>query len=199
MESGKFQYQEYSSLQKLDLGKGDLIEIKRNTYSHWAIFEELEEGNAMCYHLTNNGEIKRGSLADIARLENDIESIKHSRVRVNNQDKIVAQLETALRSEGKFPDIDKVFRILRGYDNHRLIYNVFYFNCEHFVTLIKHGIGWSAQMKTIKCWTKLSIGISLTFPFPVLLAKIDVMSFSANSAIYQSIISALTILCFFSG
>jgi hypothetical protein len=143
------------------INSGDLIEIHRNSYKHWAICERIDEnGIIWCFHVTGtqlidncndtkevafNGKasIKYEPLLDILK---DNNCSTPSLCRINNQ-KIMAQnmLKT---TRNQMPDTKEVFKMLHRLKDSFVKYDLKSLNCEHYCTLWKYGIGWSSQVNS---------------------------------------------------
>ena len=153
--------------------RGDLIEIQRDKYKHWAICQSSEPGRPIwCYHISfegpdpyedldsedddqQDGERLIDYYADgqaIIKYEplKDILSYKWgqnpSLCRVNN---LVNQVQQFMLSLGPVPDLNRVFAFLETQRNAIVKYHVTDMNCEHYVTLWKYGVKWSSQVNKI--------------------------------------------------
>jgi len=113
------------------LNSGDLIEIHRSSYKHWAICESIDEnGTVWCFHVSGapddsfcetntkevafNGKacIKYEPLFDILK---DNKSSRPSLCRVNNQQNMAQKMMKTTRNG--LPDIKQVFKMLHNMKN----------------------------------------------------------------------------------
>ncbi|KAG5847188.1 phospholipase A and acyltransferase 1-like isoform X1 [Anguilla anguilla] len=118
---------------------GDLIEIFRPAYQHWALYL----GNGYIINLEPVGKIQVGksslksvlSQKAVIRLQLLKEVARGDSYRINNK---YDDDHTPL------PICDIVHRA-RLYIGHEVPYDVLCSNCEHFVTLLRYGEGVSEQ------------------------------------------------------
>ncbi|XP_076361282.1 phospholipase A and acyltransferase 3-like [Tachypleus tridentatus] len=114
---------------------GDIIEIDRTLFSHWAIYA----GDNNVIHVcgmnnedlpTETGVIKLEKLEDVAGF---------SRVRVNNK-------EVPAKERNLVPLApNQVVARAKAFVGKVVEYNLLTSNCEHYVTEWKYGKGWSDQ------------------------------------------------------
>lgn len=118
---------------------GDLVEIDRTLYSHWA----LCVGNNQAIHVQglnkNQIDIPLSGSATV-KIGKLIEVCGASPVRVNNKD--VPAKERGLKA---LPS-DKVISASKKLVGKTVNYNLLSRNCEHFVTEWKYGKAWSDQV-----------------------------------------------------
>lgn len=147
----------YDELVARDLNPGDLIEIDRGTYNHWAMFSNrCDNGTYWCFHVTTvDGDFeKKGALLSSARnalagikkhklrdIIEDNDSKKPSQARINNK------IEEAKRKKCLPLPIDKVIQNLEKLKDEPVGYNLKSLNCEHYATNWKYGAGWSRQVE----------------------------------------------------
>ncbi|XP_041669119.1 uncharacterized protein LOC121526534 [Cheilinus undulatus] len=125
---------------------GDLIEIERGMFQHWAVYV----GGDAVVHLTNLGSGISGSsgtsgnmleqVADLGQVTRDNiwEVISSSCFKVNN-----------LLDEDYEPHDPKVIvKEALAMVGQKLSYSVASFNCEHFATVLRYGKPESRQVKT---------------------------------------------------
>ncbi|CAG2181537.1 unnamed protein product, partial [Oppiella nova] len=154
------------------MSRGDLIEVLRGRYRHWAIFESVDHyGNVMCFHITAvdngyaddmdtdltrtgvrkeisfNGKalLKYEPLEDILK---DTDSPQPSLCRINNQEIMASKMLKTIGNQ--LPDLDQVFTTLHQMKDTIFRYCLKSLNCEHYSTFWKYGIGWSSQVNTFK-------------------------------------------------
>ncbi|XP_003742214.1 HRAS-like suppressor 3 [Galendromus occidentalis] len=114
---------------------GDLIEIDRTLYAHWALYV----GDGRVVHVVGSNEediptdwalVQKSSLAQVAGC---------SRVRVNN--KSVRAKERGMKSLDKDAVVQRALEQL----DKKVEFNVLMRNAEFYVTQWKYGHGWSDQ------------------------------------------------------
>ena len=136
-------YLEYDQVVPM-LKPGDLIEIRRYTYKHWAMFHKRVGNTVWCYHiseiLTDKGKATVFyEPLDLILKESDGNL---SPCRINNQEQTAEDMKTKHGTQS--PDINEVFSILHDLRDSSLPYNLRTNNSEHYCTLWKYGIGWSS-------------------------------------------------------
>lgn len=162
----------YDELVARDLQPGDLIEIDRGTYNHWAMFSnKSDNGTFWCFHVTTvDGDFeKKGAILSSARnafagikkhkLKDIIEdnaSKKPSQARINNK------IEEATRKRCVPLPIDKIIQNLEKRKDEPVEYNLTHSNCEHYVTNWKYGSGWSRQVELAATSTIAGIAVAAT-------------------------------------
>ena len=110
---------------------GDLLEIDRKLYAHWAIYI----GNNEVVHLPETVESK----AVVQRCS--LESVSVGcLVRVNNK-----QVPAKERCLTELPREEVVANAINCVGT-TVRYNIVVSNSEHFVTRLKYGVGWSDQV-----------------------------------------------------
>jgi hypothetical protein len=115
--------------------KGDLIEIKRTLYDHWAVYV----GDGEVIHLCDMGDckatIKRHLLKDVCG---------ESLCRINN-------LESAALKRGLKPRcVDTILKDAFKMLNEKIDYHLITNNCEHFATGCRFGSRFSEQALATK-------------------------------------------------
>ncbi|XP_076350095.1 phospholipase A and acyltransferase 3-like [Tachypleus tridentatus] len=114
---------------------GDIVEIDRTLYAHWAIY--VGEGNVIHVCGLNNEDIATDTaVVTLAKLS-DVAGL--SGVRINNKD--VPAKERNLKALPPKQVIANAFACL----NKSVEYNLLTRSCEHYVTEWKYGEGWSDQ------------------------------------------------------
>ncbi|XP_063002251.1 phospholipase A and acyltransferase 3-like isoform X2 [Elgaria multicarinata webbii] len=125
-----------------DLEPGDLIEIFRFGYQHWAIYV----GNGYVIHLAPPTEFAgagcaslMSTLTDKALVKKELlrEVVGKNRYRVNN------------KHDAKYPPLPatKIVRRAEEKVGQELAYKVTSENCEHFVTEMRYGVAKSDQVR----------------------------------------------------
>uniref|UniRef100_A0A8C1VB73 LRAT domain-containing protein n=1 Tax=Cyprinus carpio TaxID=7962 RepID=A0A8C1VB73_CYPCA len=121
---------------------GDLIEISRGLYEHWAIYigdgyvihlvllsEHADAGvNSVKSVLHNKAEVKKGKLKDV---------VGEDQYRIHN----------LLDEQFEPHPTEDILRDAGSLVGNILQYNVFTRNCEHFVTLLRYGKPQSQQVQ----------------------------------------------------
>ncbi|RWS06312.1 HRAS-like suppressor 3, partial [Dinothrombium tinctorium] len=124
----------YSSADRINVG--DLIEIDRTLYAHWALY--IGDGNVI--HLVGEDDqdipdteyaiVKEARLVDVAA---------NSYVRVNNK-------EVPAKERKLTPfDSETTVANAKQFVGCRVEYNMLTRNCEHYLTEWKYGKAWSDQ------------------------------------------------------
>ncbi|KAI4892081.1 hypothetical protein NFI96_022393 [Prochilodus magdalenae] len=127
-------------LQKIKVG--DLIEIFRGPYQHWAIYV----GDGYVIHLAPPSEVACAGASSVMSVLHDVACVKKQKlsVVVGDDDYRVNNL---LDEKYEPQDIDLIVK-----EAHRLIgrvmpYNIVSYNCEHFVTELRYGKPTSRQVR----------------------------------------------------
>ncbi|XP_076355015.1 phospholipase A and acyltransferase 2-like [Tachypleus tridentatus] len=134
------------SLKNIEVG--DIIEIDRIVYAHWALY--VGDGSVVHVCGPNNEDFVPNdhAVVKIARLE---QVAGFNGVRINN--KVVPAKDRGLKCLLPNQVIKRAFENL----NKEVPYNFLSRNCEHYVTEWKYGIGWSDQASvTINVMKSLS-------------------------------------------
>ncbi|XP_054156257.1 uncharacterized protein LOC128954684 [Oppia nitens] len=99
---------------------------------------------------------------------NDSGTNKPSLCRINNQETMAAIVKRFMIIAKKIrpnkfihKDIATVFGILYRLRDKPVKYNLITSNCEHYVNLWKHGIGWSIQLNRAKNMVGIAAGASI--------------------------------------
>ncbi|NWU27661.1 PA216 protein, partial [Dyaphorophyia castanea] len=121
------------------LEPGDLIEIFRPLYQHWALYL----GDGYVIHFTDTGEgswsLSVGSVRakkGIVKKELLKDVVKDNVWRVNNKYD---------RSRTPLP-VEEIIWCAERWIGREMLYNVFAYNCEHFVTELRYGKKFSSQV-----------------------------------------------------
>ncbi|KAG1962582.1 phospholipase A and acyltransferase 3-like [Pimephales promelas] len=132
---------------------GDLIEIFRGTYQHWAIYV----GDGFVIHLAPPSEHAQAGaysmmsvLCDKATVKKEelYEVVGNDKYRINNllDDKYEPRAVCVILQEAE------------RYLNQELPYCVFRGNCEHFVTELRYGKAHSRQVRKM---VEIGVGVGL--------------------------------------
>ncbi|XP_054849492.1 phospholipase A and acyltransferase 3-like [Eublepharis macularius] len=126
----------------VNLEPGDLIEVFRFGYQHWAIYV----GNGFVIHLAPPSEYAGAGCASLMSTLTDKALVKkellrdvvgNNRYRVNN------------KHDSKYPPLPtaKIVRRAEEMVGQELLYKVTTENCEHFVTELRYGVAKSDQVR----------------------------------------------------
>ncbi|XP_013781893.1 HRAS-like suppressor 3 [Limulus polyphemus] len=114
---------------------GDIIEIDRTLFSHWAIYA----GDDNVIHVCGMNNEDFPTETGVIKLEKLIDVAGFSRVRVNNK-------EVPAKERNLTPlTPNQVVARARAFVGKVVEYNLLTSNCEHYVTEWKYGKGWSDQ------------------------------------------------------
>ncbi|XP_027562818.1 phospholipid-metabolizing enzyme A-C1-like [Neopelma chrysocephalum] len=121
---------------------GDLIEIERGSYQHWALYV----GDGYVIHLTSADE-------GTPSLSVSTTSIFTRRAKVKKQllKEVVGTDEWEVNN--KYDDsrtplpMEEIIKHAESYIDREVTYDVLGKNCEHFVTMLRYGKGDSSQVK----------------------------------------------------
>ncbi|KAL1261888.1 hypothetical protein QQF64_007153 [Cirrhinus molitorella] len=162
MESTKYD-------QKPELG--DLIEIFRGTYQHWAIYV----GEGYVIHLAPPSEDAQAGAYSLMSVLCDKATVKKEELYevVGNHE---YRINNLLDKEYEPHPVREILK-----DAHRLLgeelpYCVFSGNCEHFVTELRYG---KAQSRQVRKAVEVGVGVSVV-------AAITVGVLAAAAAIFSS-------------
>lgn len=156
----KSSFLNYNELVRRDLKPGDLIEIDRGSYNHWAMFSnKSDNGTHWCFHVTTaSGDFEKKS-ALMSKINNAVAGIKKHKLKdiledseskTPSQARINNKIEEAKRKKcGPLP-IEEVIEGLEKRKDKPVKYNVKDLNCEHYATTWKYGTGWSRQVEVVK-------------------------------------------------
>ncbi|NXB46654.1 HRSL1 enzyme, partial [Leucopsar rothschildi] len=120
---------------------GDLIEIKRGHYDHWALYV----GDGYVIHVTpvdfatpslSFGASSAFSTKAWVKKELLKEVVKDAKWRVNSKHD---------RSYTPLP-VEEIIRRAERWIDKEVPYDVIYRNCEHFVTMLRYGVAVSGQV-----------------------------------------------------
>ncbi|NWT07559.1 HRSL1 enzyme, partial [Mionectes macconnelli] len=120
---------------------GDLIEINRGVYQHWALYM----GDGYVIHLTAEDEgIPRpsaGSVAILTRKAKVKKQLLKDVVGSNNW-----QVNNKYDSFRTPLPVKEIIERAESYVDTERTYRLFYSNCEHFVTMLRYGEEISEQV-----------------------------------------------------
>ncbi|XP_026159060.1 phospholipase A and acyltransferase 4-like [Mastacembelus armatus] len=126
---------------KLDAKPGDLIEIFRGAYEHWAIYIG---GNEVVHLVSSNSD--SGPLELLTILDRNIAEVKREKVwDVVDSDKF--HINNLLDHEYEPRERHIIVRNACRMVGRHLRYHVASYNCEHFVTELRYGKPESRQVK----------------------------------------------------
>nr|XP_020660395.1 HRAS-like suppressor 3 isoform X2 [Pogona vitticeps]XP_020660396.1 HRAS-like suppressor 3 isoform X2 [Pogona vitticeps] len=137
-------FDETTPLALADLELGDLIEIFRFGYQHWALYV----GNGYVIHLAPPMEYAGAGCASLMSTLTDKAFVRKellrdvvgtNRYRVNN------------KHDAKYPPLPpaKIVRRAEERVGQELAYKVTSENCEHFVTELRYGVARSDQVRDV--------------------------------------------------
>ncbi|XP_026137212.1 HRAS-like suppressor 3 [Carassius auratus] len=121
---------------------GDLIEIFRGTYQHWAVYV----GEGYVIHLAPPSEHAQTGAYSMMSVLNDKAKVKKEELNkvVGNDNYHVNNL-----LDGKYNQrpVEDILRDAHSFVGKELPYCVFSGNCEHFVTELRYGKAESRQVR----------------------------------------------------
>ncbi|XP_015276514.1 PREDICTED: HRAS-like suppressor 3, partial [Gekko japonicus] len=120
--------------------RGDLIEIDRTGYHHWAIYI----GDGYVVHLAPESEVAGAGLYSLRSVISD-----HAMVKKEPLLEVVGNDEYRINNkyDGRFPPLpeDEIIARAKAEVGRVIAYNVLCQNCEHFVTRLRYGTAVSDQ------------------------------------------------------
>ncbi|XP_044304478.1 phospholipase A and acyltransferase 3-like isoform X2 [Varanus komodoensis] len=123
---------------------GDLIEISRLGYQHWAIYV----GSGYVIHLTPSGELKQSRLSSFLSIVSDKMVVKKALLwEIARGD--VCQVNNKYDRKHRPRPARKIVReaeLLLGKEMH---YSLTSSNCEHFATRLRYGMARSDQVSLV--------------------------------------------------
>ncbi|GAV04291.1 hypothetical protein RvY_14594 [Ramazzottius varieornatus] len=121
---------------------GDLIEFKRDLYSHWALY--IGDGKVINVRGAQPGKSSDISMTGSAtvRMEDLTTVAGFSQVRINNQ-----EAEATSRGLQAIP-VDELMEKAKKLVGTAVPYDVLSRNCEHYVTEWRYGEPWSEQVES---------------------------------------------------
>ncbi|XP_049635885.1 phospholipase A and acyltransferase 4 [Suncus etruscus] len=135
---------------------GDLIEIFRIGYQHWAIFM----GNGYVIHLAPPSEYAGAGSSSIFSVLSNRAVVKRellTEVAGNCHYKVNNFLDH------KYPPLPKyqILSAAKARLGQELPYSLYSGNCEHFVTGLRYGHSCSSQVETVETATFLTLGLGV--------------------------------------
>ncbi|XP_042564094.1 phospholipase A and acyltransferase 3-like [Clupea harengus] len=135
---------------------GDLIEIIRGIYSHWALFI----GNGEVIHLTGDGVPAKGAILGILASIGSFSGIaivkKEKLKEVALGDKWSVHNRLDNNCETKSPDV--ILKEAEQLVGQEIPYNLLTNNCQHFVTNLRYGKPACRQIRKVISAVKGSFG-----------------------------------------
>ncbi|XP_035985888.1 uncharacterized protein LOC105922526 [Fundulus heteroclitus] len=134
----EYQKRKITDMNKKQPKTGDLIEIFRSTYQHWAVYI----GGGYVVHLVVKGEFNtrcelvRPNLG-VVKKEKLEEVVGNDRWKINNY----------LDKKNKPQKVYAILKQAVGFIGDRLHYNLATYNCKHFATELRYGKPVSQQNK----------------------------------------------------
>ncbi|XP_077180596.1 phospholipase A and acyltransferase 3-like [Paroedura picta] len=120
---------------------GDLIEIRRSHYQHWAIYI----GNGYVVHLAPESEVAGAGLSSLRSVSADFAEVKKEQLwEVVGNDKYVINKKYDERFQ-PLP-VDEIISRAKAMVGRIIRYSLLDHNCEHFVTKLRYGIAVSDQV-----------------------------------------------------
>ncbi|XP_036429807.1 phospholipase A and acyltransferase 3-like [Colossoma macropomum] len=121
---------------------GDLIEIFRVGYEHWAIYV----GDGYVIHLAPPSEVAYAGASSVMSVFHDKAVVKKEKLSVVvGDDKYI--VNNLLDDEYEPQDICLVVKHAHRHVGNMLSYSLFSHNCEHFVTELRYGKPRSRQVR----------------------------------------------------
>ncbi|KAG7511410.1 retinoic acid receptor responder protein 3-like [Solea senegalensis] len=153
-----------------DMNPGDLIEIDRMVYSHWAVYIGEDE----VVHLVQNDSGSKTSFSSFGKTssKSDVRRDKLSDVLNGNSYQVNNLLDDKYKPRNP-DDIVKEAKSRIGPSK----YDVVFYNCEHFATEMRYGIYQSQQVNE---WTVAATGT--TGPAAVVIAGATAIGGAAAAA-----------------
>ncbi|NXE43198.1 PA216 protein, partial [Ptilorrhoa leucosticta] len=113
---------------------GDLIEIKRPGYQHWALYV----GDGYVIHLTGDGDSSPSFFTRRAKVKKELLT------KVAGNDKCFVNNKYD-RSRTPLP-VKEIIQRAESWIGKEVSYRLFCYNCEHFVTELRYGRKFSTQV-----------------------------------------------------
>ncbi|NXQ39068.1 HRSL1 enzyme, partial [Catharus fuscescens] len=112
---------------------GDLIEIDRPLYQHWALYI----GDGYVVHVTDQGApFISGSIASVTTKKAKVKKELLTKVVGNDKWRVNNKYD---RSRTPFP-VKEIIRRAERQIGREVEYDVLWNNCEHFVTKLRYGV-----------------------------------------------------------
>ncbi|NWS88755.1 HRSL1 enzyme, partial [Toxostoma redivivum] len=113
---------------------GDLIEIDRRVYQHWALYM----GDGYVIHLTSVDKRDLSEFTNFAKVKKQLlkEVVEDDEWRVNNK-----------YDQYRNPfSVEEIIQRAKQWIDTEVPYDVISKNCEHFVTMLRYGEAFSDQV-----------------------------------------------------
>ncbi|NXC92055.1 HRSL1 enzyme, partial [Cercotrichas coryphoeus] len=118
---------------------GDLIEIFRRGYQHWALYV----GNDYVIHVTDEGaQSSSGSITSVWTSTAKVKKELLTKVAGNDKWRVNNKYD---RSHAPRP-VEEIIRHAESWVGREVEYDVLRSNCEHFVTKLRYGVGLCEQV-----------------------------------------------------
>lgn len=146
---------------------GDLIEIFRPIYSHWAIYV----GDGYVIHLAPPSEIPGAGAASIMSALTDKAIVKKELLRdVAGKDKY--QVNNKHDKEYTPLPLNKIIQRAEELVGQEVLYRLTSENCEHFVNELRYGVPRSDQVRdAVKVATVTGVGLAALGLIGVMLSR----------------------------
>ncbi|XP_041939511.1 phospholipase A and acyltransferase 3-like [Alosa sapidissima] len=122
---------------------GDLIEIDRKTYRHWALFI----GDGYVIHLTNDDDSSTSVAAIGASSASAVAIVKKQKLK-DVAAGHVWRVNNSLDKKWKAKPSDAILKNAEQRVGEKIRYRLIKYNCEHFVTELRYGQPKSRQAQT---------------------------------------------------
>ncbi|CAM4641136.1 unnamed protein product [Leuciscus chuanchicus] len=159
---------------KRKLKRGDLIEIFRGPYQHWAVYV----GNGDVIHLaSDSGRANAGSCC-VGSVGQDKATVKREKLEDvvgNNKYRISNRLD----DQRKPRPIKEILKEALSHLGEMIPYNVIKNNCEHFVTLLRYGEPESLQAEAVEA-------VVDAFSFSTIIGAMAVVGFTVIREILKN-------------
>ncbi|XP_016087755.1 HRAS-like suppressor 3 [Sinocyclocheilus grahami] len=138
--------------------RGDLIEIFRGSYQHWAIYV----GEGYVIHLAPPSEHAQAGAYSVMSVLYDKATVKKEKLyEVAGNDEYC--INNLLDEKYETRPVREILRDAHRFLGQELSYSVFRWNCEHFVTWLRYGKPQSLQVRdaveTVAAVATVGIGI----------------------------------------
>ncbi|KAM6953340.1 phospholipase A and acyltransferase 4-like [Aplochiton taeniatus] len=126
---------------------GDLIEIDRGPYRHWALYI----GDGYVIHLAPPSEVAGAGANSLLSISHEYAVVRRDRIwDVVGTDSW--KINNLLDDEYKVREIHVIIKEARRLVGHRQRYNLRSYNCEHFVTWLRYNKAESRQVRNAEMY-----------------------------------------------